>query len=320
MASAALIALVQAQAPKRPYCAFVKNNAIVRRREIALAAPYLQLNPPAHRSWIILDIDRSGASHAWEDAALPVPTYCAINRENGHAHIGYALSAPVCTSAAARLAPLRYLAAIEYAYTAKVHADAAFTGPLAKNPIHPKWQLWEPANAPVYELGYLADFVDLTTKQLPRDAGLGRNCDLFDGLRDWAYSAVRQFWRPRGEDLWRAAVRLQAESLNTFTVPLNSSEVAGIARSVARYVWRRYTPTKFREVQAARGRLGGIASGAARLISSEDKRVSARLMAANGMSTRAIADELVVGKSTVARWVSHEAISGNSTVGFNSSA
>jgi transposase len=41
-------------------------------------------------------------------------------------------------------------------------------------------------------------------------------------------------------------------------------------------------------------------------------------MAANGMSIRLIADELNVGKSTVARWVSevsHEAISGNSTHG-----
>jgi hypothetical protein len=320
MASAALVALVQAQAPKRPYCAFVKNNAVVRRREIALEAPYLQLNPPVHRSWIILDIDRSGASHAWEDAALPVPTYCAINRQNGHAHIGYALSSPVCTSNAARLAPLRYLSAIEYAYTAKVHADAAFTGPLAKNPLHPTWQLWEPANAPVYELGYLADFIDLTTKRLPRVAGIGRNCDLFDGLRNWAYSAVREFWRPRGVDVWRAAVRLQAESLNTFTVPLSSSEVAGIARSVARYVWRHYTPTTFREVQAARGPRGGIASGAARLVANEDKRVSARLMAASGMSTRTIADRIDVGKSTVARWVSHEAISGNSTVGVTGNA
>lgn len=282
--------------------------------------PYLQLNPPAHRSWLILDIDRDKAAHDWEDAALPVPTYCAITPENGRVHIGYALAAPVCTSDAARLAPVRYLSAIEYAYTAKVQADATFTGPLAKNPLHPAWQLWEPANAPVYELGYLADFVDLPTKRPPKVAGLGRNCDLFDGLRSWAYSAVREFWRPSGEELWRAAVRLQAESLNTFAVPLNSSEVAGIARSMARYVWRRYTPTKFREVQAARGRLGGIASGAARLAANEDKRASARLMAANGMSIRAIAEVFGIGKSSVARWVSHEAISGNSTEGGESNA
>lgn len=304
MASAALIALVQAQTPKRPYCAYVKNHAIVRQREVALNAPYLQFNPPAHRSWIILDIDHSAAAHAWEDAGLPAPTYCAINRQNGHAHIGYALSGPVCTTAAARMAPLRYLAAIDYAYTAKVRADAAFTGPLAKNPLHPVWQLWEPANAPVYELGYLADFVDISAKRLPREAGVGRNCDLFEMLRYWAYSAVRQFWQPGGLDRWMAATRLHAESLNTFTVPLDSSEVAGIARSVARYVWRKNTPASFRESQAVRGRLGGIASGASRLILNENKRASARLMAANGMSVRAIAEELKVGKSTVGRWVS----------------
>ncbi|RZA16687.1 MAG: DNA primase, partial [Proteobacteria bacterium] len=133
--------------------------------------------------------------------------------------------------------------------------------------------------------------------------------------RDWAYSAVRKFWRPGGEERWRAAVRLQAEALNTFAVPLGAAEVAGIARSVARYVWRRFSPAEFREVQAVRGRRGGIASGAARLAVNEDKRASARLMAANGMSIRSIADELGVGKSTVARWVSHEAISGSSTQG-----
>jgi hypothetical protein len=313
MASAALTALVQAQAPKRPYCAFVKNHAIVRRQDIALGAPYLQLNPPVHRSWLLLDIDRAGASHAWDDAGLPAPTYCAINRQNGHAHLGYALSAPVCTSDAARMAPLRYLAAIEYAYIEKVRADAAFTGPLAKNPLHPSWQVWEPANAPVYELGYLADFVDLPSKRLPKTPGVGRNCDLFDGLRKWAYSAVRKYWRPGGEERWRTAVRLQAEALNTFAVPLGAAEVAGIARSVARRVWRWFSPAEFREVQAARGQRGGIASGAARMAASEDKRVSARLMATNGMSLRSIADQLSVGKSTVARWVSHEAISGSST-------
>lgn len=319
MASAALTALVQAQAPKRPYCGYVKDNALVRPQSIALGLRYLQMNPPAHRSWLVLDIDRDKdtdreyVAHAWEDAGLPPPTYCAITRGSGRGHLGYALSAPVCTSDAARMAPLRYLAAIEYAYIERVRADCAFTGPLAKNPLHPSWLVWEPANAPVYELGYLAEFVDLPTKQLPRMPGLGRNCDLFDGLRDWAYSAVRTFWRPGGEERWRAAVRLQAEALNTFAMPLGATEVAGIARSVARYVWRRFSPAKFRDIQAARGRRGGIASGAARLAVNENKRAGARLMAANGMSIRLIADELGVGKSTVARWVSHEAISGNST-------
>ncbi|MRX07161.1 helix-turn-helix domain-containing protein [Pseudoduganella sp. FT25W] len=100
-----------------------------------------------------------------------------------------------------------------------------------------------------------------------------------------------------------------------FAKPLGVSEIRGLARSVSRYVWRRFTPSGFRQVQAERGRLGGKASGAARLVANEDKRSSAVLMAARGMSVRAIAKELDVGKSTVARWVSHEAMSGNSADG-----
>lgn len=260
MASAALTALVEAHAPRRPYCAIEKNAARVRPQLVALSAPYLQLNPPAHCAWLLLDIDRRDAASAWLDAGLPPPTYVAINRENAHAHMGYALAAPVCTTDAARLAPLRYLAAIEYAYTARVGADFAFAGPLAKNPLHPLWEVWEPANAPTYELGLLAEFVDLPAKLPPMAAGLGRNCDLFDGLRLWAYGTVRQFWRPGGEEAWREAVRRQAEALNTSAIPLGAAEVASIARSVARYVWRRFTPAAFREVQAARGRRGAAST------------------------------------------------------------
>ncbi|RJF06814.1 replication initiation protein, partial [Escherichia coli] len=40
------------------------------------------------------------------------PTWTAQNPENGHAHIAYALSAPVAKSDAARLKPLRLLARI----------------------------------------------------------------------------------------------------------------------------------------------------------------------------------------------------------------
>lgn len=331
MASAALTALVQAHVPKRPYCGHVKDHTIVRPKDVALGLRYLQLNPPFHCAWLVFDIDKDKPNERqlswpakivdphhkpafdWERANLPPPTYCAINPENEHVHLGYALAAPVCTSEFARLKPLQYLAAIEYAYMVKLKADMAYTAPTAKNPLHPSWKVWEPANAPVYELGYLAEFADLTSKRLPRVAGLGRNCDLFDGLRNWAYGGVREFWRPGGEERWQEAVRLNAESLNTFSVPLGSSELAGIARSVARYVWRRFKPASFRAVQAARGRLGGIASGAVRLEASEDKRARARVMAASGMSTRAIAEVLDIGKSSVARWVSHEAISDNSS-------
>lgn len=260
LASAALVELVTEFAPRRPYCAWDKHAARVRPQAMALTAPYLQLNPPAHHAWLLIDIDRRGAATAWIDKDLPPPTYIAINPENGHAHMGYSLAAPVCKTELARLKPLRYLAAIEHAFTERVGGDFGFTGPLAKNPLHAKWRLWEPANAPRYELGYLAEFVDLARRRMPLEAGVGRNCELFDSLRFWAYSAVREFWGPGRGDAWREAVRRQAEALNTFQQPLGSSEVAGIARSVAKFIWRSFTPAGFRDIQAERGRLGAAAS------------------------------------------------------------
>ncbi|WP_445989678.1 replication initiation protein [Chromobacterium haemolyticum] len=262
MASAALAALVEAHAPRRPYCGDDKHFARIRPKSTALGERYIQLNPPAHQAWLILDIDRPRAASAWDDAGLPPPTYVAINPENGRPHIGYALSSPVCTTDAARLAPMRYLAAIERAYTAQVRADFAFAGPMAKNPLHPFWRLWEPANAPTYELSTLAEFADLSTRPAPTPEGVGRNCELFDKLRVWAYRAVREFWRPDGQGIWAEAVRRQAEALNSFPVRLSNAEVAGIARSVSRYVWRRFSPADFRELQAERGRRGAEAVAA----------------------------------------------------------
>jgi len=93
------------------------------------------------------------------------------------------------------------------------------------------------------------------------------------------------------------------ERNSEFQYPLDPREVWWIAKSVAKWTWRRFdieaSDKRFRELQAERGRR----SGKARAAASEDKRASARLMAAQGMSTRAIAAELDVDQSTVVRWL-----------------
>lgn len=299
MPSNALAALVRAHAPRRPWCAEVKHAARVRSFSTAVRAPYIQLNPPAQAVWMVLDIDRPNAASAWDDAGLPPPTYVAINKANGHAHLGYALAEPVCTTDVARRAPLRYLEAIEHAFITRLGADALYSGPLAKNPLHSTWQIWEPANAPTFELGYLAEFVDLSKRPPPRPAGVGRNCDLFDGLRHWAYSAIRSYWRPGGEDDWWNAVRRHAESLNEFPIPLGNSEVAGIARSVARATWRFLSPQGFSAVQSERGRR----SGEVRRANSADRRARAQELASGGHSHREIAKLLGVSHPTVGTWL-----------------
>jgi hypothetical protein len=308
MASATLTALIEAHAPRNPFCADRKDGAHRLTFENARHKPYLQLNPPAHHAWLLLDIDRQGAALAWIEENLPAPTYVAVNRVNSHAHIGYSLSSPVCKSDMARIAPLRYLAAIEHGYFDKARADFGFTGPLTKNPLHPLWELWEPANAPSYELGYLAEFVNLPDKVPPRPVGLGRNCDLFDSLRVWAYRAVRSFWRPGGSDPWRQAVLRQAECMNIFDAPLGVSEVQSIARSVASFVWRQFNPAEFRKGQSELGRLGAAAVAKVKRGRREQEVLAAiESMSVEGWppSLRAVAKEIGCSVSTLSECYGH---------------
>jgi DNA invertase Pin-like site-specific DNA recombinase len=84
--------------------------------------------------------------------------------------------------------------------------------------------------------------------------------------------------------------------------PLDPREVWHIAKSVSKWTWRRFdieaSDARFRDIQAHRGRLGGLAKGAA----NEDKRATARIMRAQGLSLRAIAAELGVHHDTVREW------------------
>ncbi|MBF6618277.1 MAG: replication initiation protein [Candidimonas sp.] len=309
--SALLRTRIESTVARRPWCGAHKNFAIVRPLATALKLPYVQLNPPAHACWLQFDIDRPEAAYAWEDADLPPPTYVSINRENTHAQYGYALAAPVCTTAAARTAPVRYLAAIERAYNKKMRADLAFNGPLAKNPLHESWLLWQPANDAIYELGELADYVDLPTPaemiaaKINVDySGLGRNCFLFEQLRAISYSEVRKFWRPGGNEPFFSHLLNIAEAINSsFTAPLGFSEVKAIVKSVSKWTWKTFSPAKFRDIQAARGRLVGATK--------RDQLLEKVLyLSARGESNRAIARALGVDDKTVAAWLRRSSVCG----------
>lgn len=300
--------------PRKPYCATTLESGLrIRTLKIALNHPYIQANPPNLRVWSIYDIDREGGAIAWEDAMLPPPAWSATNRINGHAHLVWGLSAPVLVdSPDMRLAPLRLLCAIEAAFREQLQADQGYSGLITKNPAHP---LWRTLRGPriSYELAELAEWIDLSKhipKRNPETIGLGRNVMLFDWLRKWAYTAVRRHRELRNRVLWDAEVFDKCCELNgDFATPMHFSELKCIAKSVSKWVWQRDRDAerKFLQRQTDKGRQGGIASGAARLVANENQRASARLMNAAGKSLREIAEELGVGKSTISRWVSHEA-------------
>ncbi|WP_198596412.1 primase C-terminal domain-containing protein, partial [Vibrio sp. 10N.261.46.E8] len=85
--------------------------------------------------------------------------------------------------------------------------------------------------------------------------GLGRNCDT---ARQWSYKAIRDYWAPNYKRDWNSAVYDQVEAVNAqFKVPLPVSEVKAIAKSIANWTYREFSPEKFRQSQAKKGAKGG---------------------------------------------------------------
>jgi hypothetical protein len=264
--------------------------------------------------WSIFDIDRPDAAMSWEAAGLPPPSWTTVNKENGHAHLAWRLSIPVLiNSPDMRLGPLRYLSGIESMMHHRLQADPGFCGLLTKNPMHPDWEcLRGPQQG--YSLSELAAHLPGIEKHFPRpravpEIGLGRNVALFDFLRNYAYQQIRYYKLDiRNFVAWQSHLNSRALVRNAEFLPqMDGREVWHIAKSVAKWTWRRFdlaaSDAQFSKLQAARGRASGLARRAAR----EDARVSARLMAVQGYSSRAIAPILGVNQSTVSRWLGGDA-------------
>lgn len=244
--------------PRRPFCADdLARGVRPRSAQAALQHRHVQPNAPLEAAWLIFDVDYEGAAFSWERTNLPSPTVTVSNPANGHAHLFYGLSTPVGLSDKARNHPIRYAAAVQAAFRARLRADTGYAGLVAKNPLHDAWRtIWVPH---LYDLGELAEYVTLPKKLPTRQTeGLGRNSTLFDDLRAWAYQCVRVYKRNGASaEQWRDAVAGQATRMNGFQTPLAGSEVMAIARSVAKWTWRHFSDAKFSAIQSARGKLGG---------------------------------------------------------------
>jgi hypothetical protein len=296
--------------PKKPYCSDDKRATKIRSLASALRRPYIQANPPNMRVWSIYDVDRPMAGLSWIDADLPEPSWVAMNRDNGHAHIVWGLSAPVLVdSPDMRQAPLRYLCAVEAAFREALQADQGYAGLLTKNPIHPQWHTLR-GQRMAYTLAELCQGLDLPQhlpKKNPGEIGLGRNVECFDWLRKYAYKNIRHYKQEvRNFVIWQQHIYAQALQRNgDFHVPMDHREVWCISKSVAKWTWNRFeirdrdTDPTWHAKQAARGRR----SGASRLAASEAKRATARLMRAQGATQSTIAEALGVSQAAVCGWL-----------------
>ena len=294
--------------PHKPYCSDdLGHGVIIRPKKTAIQKPYIQHNPPCLITSLVFDIDRSDAYFAWSDADLPTPTWIAKNRLNGHAHVGYMLATPVCTTHRARQNVIEYLAKIEQAYSLALGADRGYTGLITKNPCHSTWENHTFGVQP-YDLNYLADFVELQELKtdLKEVSGLGRNCMMFDNVRFWAYEAIRAFISG-SYDVWHREVLNVAINANgAFLEPLPYSEVKATAKSISRWVWRNHGKAyaKFIERQATKGRKGGLVGdsshgGKARSAQYSDIRHEALKLHVMGLSVTKIANQLGISRPSV---------------------
>lgn len=273
-------------------------------------------------AWLVFDIDFGGgvvlperAVMHYEDVLAPPPNIIVINRVNGHAHYFYALKTPVVRGENARAAPLLYAEAVYRGLGAKLGADPRFAQLLARNPVHPSHLTLCPCSVP-YELSDLNEYIvdraagwtwkgSIVPTDLSESEG-GRNSAVFDAVRRWAYEWIDEY-RSAGasRDTFIAACLGQAEAANDFPThqagSLSYSEVKSIAKSVGRWVWRRYTGERgrspnFSARQAFRGRLKGAR-----------KRIEllprALELAEQGLSLRAIGAQLGVDHKTVGSWL-----------------
>jgi hypothetical protein len=254
--------LFEENLPKKPYCADELNFGVqVRSKKEALKRSHIQYNDQSFIKWLCFDLDINLSLFAFENKNLPEPSFIVINPKNGHSHYYYGIKNKICKTDAARIKPLKYLAAIENAFIEKFEADENFVGLIGKTPHHKQWRTFESQNLHLYDLGDLAEWVDLkTTKKRSQTLGLGRNCQLFDALRRWGYKTIRHYKNTSTHADFFEDCLTQAQNLNNFITPLHFSEVKAIAKSVAKWLWTKFdieaSDKRFSKLQAARAKLG----------------------------------------------------------------
>ena len=287
--------------PRKPYCADdLKTGLKIRPLKTALRYRYIQLNHLIV-NYLVFDVDRPGAALAAEDANVATPNLAVINKENQHAHLIYFLAAGVSKFPTSSLKALRYLAAIETAYTKKLNADSGYVGLIAKNPLNSFWQTWNIHNN-LYSLAELADYVELekvrTDPKPEAEIGVGRNVNLFDNGRFWAYGTVRDYRQDKTYQDFAKAVYSHLVSLNSlFQIPLPINEVISTAKSISKWTWThdREAYLNFIDRQAYKGRL----SGKSRAIISSKRQEQAINLKNAGYSITGIARTLGITRQQV---------------------
>lgn len=247
-------------------------------RDSALGLKYIEVNPHAVSNLLVVDIDHEDAIlRAMWNRKTWLPNAVVENPSNGHAHAVWALQEPITRTEYAHRKPLAYAAAVTEGLRRSVDGDQGYSGLITKNPTHKAWEAsWltdhlyelDELREHLYEAGFMPP-PSWTRSRRKKPVGLGRNCDIFESARTWAYRAARQIRlrheHPTGNDYeaFHQAVRAHVAELNAeYSEPLPSSEAKAITESIYRWVTTRFTgwtdsrtvnQATFIAIQSARG-------------------------------------------------------------------
>ncbi|HIC7790926.1 TPA: replication initiation protein [Escherichia coli] len=244
----------------RPFCTddFKRDGIYRTNKRRALNSVYIEHNNDSFINSIVFDIDSDTAAIAWQDADIPKPNFITQNPANGHAHLFYALSSPVCITENARRKPQKLLRGVIEGLTERLGADPCYTGKITKNPLNPRWRtFWN--EQPRFELNYLCEFID-TNKRVKKEVrksivAEGRNTALFDSLRFYAYSIIFKYQKNDDFCGFMSALEEEAENINdSFEDQLGFKEINHTIRSISSWVWGTFDSDTFSEIQSNRAK------------------------------------------------------------------
>ena len=279
--------------PKKPYCADSFDFGISpRSKNLAIKKLHIQPNGPTHLRWLTFDIDLPNSGLIWDEKNMPAPNISIMNPKNGHCHYLYLLDTPVKTTPDGSNKAIRYASAIQNSLRKNLNADLGFAGLITKNPLHNHWKtkIWRNE---AYTLGELSDYLDISREsanQRQENYGLGRNSNLFDDLRHYAYKEILKADYSYN-DFFNKCLDFATKLNRMFNIPLNHNEVVSISKSVSKFTFNKFSREQFSNIQSIRGSLKG-----------KDKREEGIEMLKNGYKTKDIMEKLNVDRTTIFRW------------------
>lgn len=284
------------------------------------------------RHLLMVDYDaQDNGYRAMAHTAYELEPNVYIHNKLNH-QAGWLLDKPVYSQAAVRNNhPYRYLKAIERCFDIRYKTDLHFGRYISRNPYYDETKtIW--LHNQTFTLKELADSVWLEEQNeednyelgaIQTNSGTrtldsgntkyGRDSDIFDNLRFWAY---RQDTRNQSYNQWLKTCTTQAIIFNNYKKPIAKNKVLSVARSVAKYTYNR--PTTYQEtfeeyvarthtsdIQAKRGTIGGKKSkGGGRKPLDEYLIAEIKyLKAVHNYSNNAISRELSISLNTVKKYI-----------------